>query len=327
MTLILNYASPPYYVLQMGDRRITYRRPDGTTARTTAANKNLIYLTDNAIVSIGFTGLAELYGKTTDRWIAEALMPETIPNQGSAVIRVGPPARPPNIGLAILLLCQQLDELFSRLPETCREAGLDIAFVGWQLSNRRLGPPRPLIAGLSYSQQHRQFQILQRARNWHQQKSPSGKQKVSLVAIPGINFGQRESRKLIERLAECWQDDAESLMAEAIRGVASRLDEVSPECTSVLLPNPAISREIRVRYIPATPTGMSIPTDEGPETIPVAYTPWLISPRLVHEPAVLSGGGHNVALGPYNVLFEAPNTPPDSNTLFYIGPSPKHPTH
>lgn len=71
MTLILTHLSAGYpYALQVTDRLVT----KGGSPFDPLANKNIVYVARNAIVSIAYTGLAYIDGIPTDVWIAERLV-------------------------------------------------------------------------------------------------------------------------------------------------------------------------------------------------------------------------------------------------------------
>jgi hypothetical protein len=68
MTLILT-AATRNKVVQASDRRVTYR--DGSYRDT--QNKAVSVTCLNAVFSIGFTGAAEIRGKSTDQWLTDNL--------------------------------------------------------------------------------------------------------------------------------------------------------------------------------------------------------------------------------------------------------------
>lgn len=73
MTLILTLVTPSQ-VLQVSDRLVTR----GTSRFDEFANKNVIFLAKNALVTIGYSGLAYLDGVPTDHWLAEQIVDETL---------------------------------------------------------------------------------------------------------------------------------------------------------------------------------------------------------------------------------------------------------
>lgn len=48
------------------------------------ANKTIVYVARDAIVSIGYTGRAYLEGRPTDQWIAEQLIGEEVASRARA---------------------------------------------------------------------------------------------------------------------------------------------------------------------------------------------------------------------------------------------------
>lgn len=69
MTLILSMASNQF-CMQVGDRLTTL--PDGRKFNDTA-NKQIIFVSNNAISLISYSGLSYINGFSTDLWISEVL--------------------------------------------------------------------------------------------------------------------------------------------------------------------------------------------------------------------------------------------------------------
>lgn len=66
-------ASLPKYSLQVSDRRVTRTRGLRLEEFDPDANKTLLYLASDAIVSMGYSGGAFVDGVHTDTWIAQTL--------------------------------------------------------------------------------------------------------------------------------------------------------------------------------------------------------------------------------------------------------------
>lgn len=125
----------PAYVLQVSDRRIT--RLD-TGKIHPLANKNVVFVPTDGIVTIGYTGLAYLEGVPTDTWIACKLASKDHrpfrdgKGPGMAVHFGGLQNRPwPNLEQAVELLRQETEAAFVRLRRS-QLMRHQIEIAGWQ---------------------------------------------------------------------------------------------------------------------------------------------------------------------------------------------------
>ena len=75
MTLHISLV-PGHFVLQVSDRLVSVRRGTRVEPFDQAANKTVIFFARDALVTIGYTGVAYLDGRPTDQWIAEKLSGE-----------------------------------------------------------------------------------------------------------------------------------------------------------------------------------------------------------------------------------------------------------
>ena len=133
MTLVLTFVSPRY-VMQVADRLVTITK--GGKRFDPASNKSLIYLARNAIVTIGYSGLAYLDGIPTDEWIAQTLWGKDLPrhDDGRAVGHVfgGGPRKGIDIGRAIERLRCGSQKALRNDPAPRGAKFLQIVLAGWQ---------------------------------------------------------------------------------------------------------------------------------------------------------------------------------------------------
>lgn len=126
-----------------GDRLVSERRPgQPLTPRDPLFNKHTLFLAKDAIVSIGFAGLAYVMGVPTDQWIASVLSGGSLPgSQGSLgrgtristhvsgrILQSGWP----DVGRATERLQPACNNLYTALARKEQEQGLYITIVGWQ---------------------------------------------------------------------------------------------------------------------------------------------------------------------------------------------------
>lgn len=117
------------YVLQVSDRLLTKNRGE---PHDTLANKNIIYLARNALVTIGYTGIAYLGDTTTDQWIAEKLRGEPFPrgDESHFSLSIGFPKRWFKIEQAIRLLKDELEAAVKKLPINQRQLAFAMSADG-----------------------------------------------------------------------------------------------------------------------------------------------------------------------------------------------------
>jgi hypothetical protein len=316
MTLILTYASDSL-IVQVSDRLLT------TSGRMfdTLANKSLVFLAQNAIVTMAYTGHAYLGGhdKPTDRYIAEALMGEMLedisPGKPPMRFVIGPVSEWPTMGDVLASLTVKLTDAVQKLPVRERSLAPEIIIAGWQnTGTRQSARSRPLIASVFYSGEVGHYCVVQRHRRWHVSEDETRSGRACLIATPSNQMSRSEKLALVARLRDANSpDEIEESLVDAIREVSRKNSVVGSDCLSTLLSTPIISRA-RVRYLASQPTfhTSNRGTHPMPE-LPAAYTPWLVGPQLRLPPTILAGtdGGllHEQSLGQYTVSFEYPNAP------------------
>jgi hypothetical protein len=167
MTQILSLAARGY-VLQASDRLVSKRRSGHTLKpHDPMFNKHILYVAKDAIVSIGFTGLAYISGVPTDQWLASVLTGEApqAPQGGEGVgARLSWVSRPypsgwPDIGQAINRLNDACAIAMSGLSRQERQAGLTIVLTGlqfkwkweWSLKKGTWHHVRPIVYRITYT--------------------------------------------------------------------------------------------------------------------------------------------------------------------------------
>jgi len=312
MTLHITCISTRY-TLQVSDRLVSGGMHDPL------ANKNLIYSARDAIVTIGYTGLA--YGLSpsnrdmpTDEWIAEQLWGQSIPrgHDGArpvtiATARIG---RWLDIGQSVELLRSRLDNSVSRLKHSWSKLPFEVIIAGWQ-ETRRHGV-QPVLVQIIKREGNAPCAIERPARYWHLGH------KVGLVAMPDGYLPKNELADLGEMLRRSGPDESESRLARCIRHVASRHTcTVGPHSMSILLPPPGIA-PIRVRFIPAVPHFATFYSEKQNRQweLPVAFSPWVVGQNGFLAPSI-NVGESRVQLGSREIVIEAPA--PDHGTRGYLG--------
>ena len=148
MTLVLT-ARTGHFVIQASDRRVTLRNRQGSYIgeHDAEANKSLIYLADDGILSLAYTGPAYIGGKTTDHWLADTIRGEDfpqgyhsstgfVPMRFTALQGYVPGWR--RLYATLVNLTEALDRACStELVPAARKGPLIVSAVGWHFDRRR----------------------------------------------------------------------------------------------------------------------------------------------------------------------------------------------
>jgi hypothetical protein len=274
------------YVLQVGDRLVSERRPgQPLTPRDPLFNKHILFLAKDAIVSIGFAGLAYVMGVPTDQWIASVLSggslpgPHGSPGRGTRISTHASgriyQAGWPDLGVAAERLQIACNNLYPTLAQREQEQGLYITIVGWQWKWRwRHGAGvghhiRPIILRVLFGGRAPATSPHQRVeRYWGWEKG-----RGHVEAVPRMPPGMLK-RLLADMDARQvpTEDEAERMLVEAIREIAEDPARgVGRNCLSVSI-NPRRDPLVQVRYRP-----LEIgPTGQGP-AVGALYSGWIIT--------------------------------------------------
>jgi hypothetical protein len=305
MTLVLSQASWRFAV-QVGDRLVTRKaRPFDPFA-----NKNVLYLGPDALISFGYTGPAYLAGLPTDQWLVETLTGYSYPRDARpGSFRLGPLPSWRPLGLVLQTLSAELDAIFAQEPTRRRTLAMffELVGTGWQWGRRRR--PRPVLFGIAKKQQATTTRLWRASRHF-------GRQYV-FAATPDSNADLLDSEALLDRWRQIRSiDEAELLFVGGIRDVAARSPYVGRDCVSIALPPPRY-RTARIRFLALEHTEAAVRSSGRPgaeRRIGVAFSPWIVGPGAVWAPSILSGSW-TVALGGFDVHLEAPEPPAGSGML------------
>ena len=281
--MTLNLAlSTRHFVLQVSDRLLT----SGPKPFDIAANKNVVYVARNGIVTFGYTGAAYLEGVPTDTWIAETLTGSAggaLAND-SATFRFGSLPIWLDVGAAVNLLVERLKPIY----ELTRRCGLPISVqvVGWQWPAKRINRARPIGGEIeSNSGRADDLMIDWSARDWH--FAPGAvmfRQTPAYLSKQEKDYFFRHLRTMLPH-----PKHVVGPMVEAIRRKARLEPKIGLDCMCVFLPHPA-HRRIEVVYIGASHHDLRISKKSGEAAKPrAAYSPWLIGPNAMIKPALIVG--------------------------------------
>jgi hypothetical protein len=303
MTLILSLATPRY-VQQVSDRLVNERGREFDPV----SNKSLVYFARDALVVLGYSGLAYIDGVPTDQWMAQILTNEVFPGPGQRVgIRLGPRGQWLDLGQSAELLRQKCSEIYRRLRSPHRFLAPQIVMAGWQ-EGRRVW--RPVLWIVEYCETKAAYVIDRTPRyGWWER---GGRY---LAVIPDHSSLRNEADLgALEQHSRISPEAAEKLLVSAVRSVAQRDTTVGPHCMSVFLPPPT-ANFVRTRYLPLTEGRAVLHNNQHHIEVPAGVSPWVIGPQVIAPPSVIVGSGHQISVGTFNVVTEAPDVPPGSGVI------------
>jgi hypothetical protein len=258
MTLILSYLTPSF-ALQVSDRLITQ---DQTRRELDPwAIKSIVFRAGNAIVSIGFSGVA-LIGtgeaeQATDHWIVEQLVGGPI----HQAVTIGRYRYRYDLGYAVKTLCQAINA-----NRAFRTNPIDVRWGGFQGDRRGRGFP---VTGAITRDRVAYVVHHQRARD---------QMAWGVVATP---VGVVDERKLCGELVELGPDPdaAECHLVETMRAASRSSPVIGADCMSVMLS----PKGVRVRYC-----GRRATVADGRLATP---TPWIVTSGVVSAPQRVAEDG------------------------------------
>ena len=139
MTLIHSFACKGY-VLQVSDRRVTHKGK----VFDSLANKAIVYVGADGVMSVAYTGLAYIDEVHTDQWMAEILSGRRTPaaeRPQSPSLHVGTRIRRPELGVALQLIRQELASRIQGPRLSGPGAQHEVVAIGWYHGRRKAARP------------------------------------------------------------------------------------------------------------------------------------------------------------------------------------------
>jgi hypothetical protein len=276
MTLILGVYTN-WHAMQVSDRLVSVRATPPIPFDA-LANKNIVYFGRRGIVSISYSGLAYIAGRTTDTWIAETL--SGVDLSVDAVLATGKAiSHPFDVGQALEHLRRRATEVYALESYWGRREITDIQVIGsqWDRRHRRL---RPVICKITNQRtRNANFEKLNTRRHWDIQKG--------WYSI-GSGTGQREAREYLRQRFRASgglisPEHCLDVMVDAVRHIAGRHPNlVGQDCMCVHIQGaqPMVS----VSFRPKTQYRLSTPS--GPISGPIAFTPYVVARDMVPIPSI-----------------------------------------
>lgn len=295
MTLIVSQLCRGF-VAQVTDRLVVTQQYGAPPARfDPLANKNIVYLARDAIVSIAYTGLAFIGQLSTDDWIVEKLT--RINPLEEFGIRTGSLPQWLDIGQAMRLLEGELNN-----SEVARNnANFDLVITGWKWKNGRRSPegrrqPVPMAWWLQKPANSRFESFQHLKRHWHW----SGR--VYFHSAPDSNFSPEQLGVLGDKARAAKPDLIEQTIVDAVREVSFQNPYVGPNCMSILLAPPQVRAYARIKFFQYERHTARLQSQNFiSDDLPAAYSPWIIGNGLAAKPSAFLGTGWHFQMGPFTI--------------------------
>lgn len=305
MTLVLTVIANRF-VVQVSDRLTTVSGHEYDPR----ANKTILFVARDGVFTASYSGLAYLDGAPSDEWIASQLVGMPLAERGFGG---APWRRVPDIGLALIQLCNGLKDAYMTLRPAHRSYWYT-GVAGWQGANRA----RRTIA---YEVTNRLAAEGKTSFRWAPvtPRPTIRRSQFALLQSPHVLTAD-EISKLRAELRDGEPGDphhAEGVLVTTVQSVAARSKLVGPHCMSIVL-SPEINPRVRCRFVPGPIPEVAkagagafegkpqTPTPSGdpmiPEGVPIGYSPLIIAPHWQHSPSVMVGafvthlGGLAIAL-------------------------------
>lgn len=280
MTLVLAVTTPET-MYHVSDRQVTSLRTRGATSvHSSVENKTLIFICKDAVGTIGYTGVAYIDGQPTDQWLANILAPQ--------------PAGAPSLGnfafggrgmgaIRLQTLIWRLRNALGAARLPLRAQFLEVGLSGFRIRRHRCVPFHVKLAWKRSDPQISGF--MRRARSLDERcvvtelgdVFPHGQviQQINTGAVASSTVGPH---RLLAG------------MVHAVRVRSTQTKTVGANLMTVVIPHPALSREIVWKFEPATLHNAQLVSGKQSLEFPAVYSPWILTPVSVSCPTVGTGG-------------------------------------
>ncbi|HUM15851.1 MAG TPA: hypothetical protein VL086_09185 [Candidatus Nitrosotalea sp.] len=309
MTLILGVVAQRV-AHQVGDRLVVVERGRTRTPHDPLSNKQVVVMAPDAIVAIGYTGLAYLDGRPTDDIIAEAAAGRPLGHGMQFAGEISP----------IHAVADRIAERLDTAVANDARFGVEVVMTGLKRGHRdRLEP-------LQWEITKRPGAAVKIVRG--EQTPFDWRTKFSLQAIGDVHPGEvtrlRGSIKAVEEQGIERRDAVTRLLVETVRRTSEQESStVGADCMVVRLWRDGAKAIAEVEYRPMTRERVTIERTERPFSFPAAYSPWFVSPGLVYSPAVVKGGGWTSGNVEFRIL--VPDTRGEEGPSAYFGSQERQP--
>jgi len=263
------------------------------------SNKNILFAARDGIIAVGYTGVAFIDRVPTDQWLAEVLIGERYERGAQpSGIRIGSIRSGYSVQDALPALRDALNAARPFVAPSWQAQwtahSFDVVAVGWVWN--AAGYSVPVFAGIEKPAGSDEFVLGYLRNEWWTDHT------FTLIAAPDSTAWPDLLKAVQSGIATATTElDVEQALLAGVRTSADRHPSVGRDCMVIRI-DPPDSATAVVRFDrsgpPATeavPIGYRVR-----KTLPVAYSPWIIGPEIIHAPSRMIGDSE-VSLAAYRV--------------------------
>lgn len=297
MTLILG-AVAHSVAHQAGDRLVVVKRGKRLSRHDPLSNKQVVVVAPDALVAIGYAGLAYLGGRPTDDVIAEAVAGAPL-GRGMQLSSMG------QISPIYDVASRIADCLNSRITKDA-PSGVEVAMVGLKRGKRERIEP-----------------LVWEIRKWpgaevqvrRAEETPfDWRSRFAVQAIGDIDTTEIERTRQAIKALDVGIDRSDAisrLLVETIRRTSrKKATTVGADCMVVRLWRRANKSVAEVEFRPVARGHVSPRRTGQPLSFPAAYSPWFLAPGFIASPAIVKGDGGWVIGNDVEFRIRAPDSGP-----------------
>ena len=273
------------YALQISDRRLSLKKPDQYDPWDPAANKSIVLLCHDGLISMGYTGPAFISKATTDGWIAEAITGSDLgarrerPNFG-VHLGSGVPDRVLHTHLKTVE-----DRLNAAVAAGRLDRSLDIYGVGMRWNSVRK-PVWPTMIRINWKPPQGRYVMALLKRRWGWE---SGRNFQFAAAGRSEAEARRAMRLRLPTTALGDKDQAIATLIDILRSLPPADNTVGKDCLVT-----TIQREpphVHIKYEADDVSQFQVAARGRIVSLPAAFTPWILAPTFLAAPQAISGPG------------------------------------
>jgi hypothetical protein len=294
VTMILSLITAGY-ALQISDRRLSLKKRDQYDPWDPAANKSIVLLCHDGLISMGYTGPAFISKATTDGWTAEAITESDL----------GASRERPNFGVHLgssvpeRVLHTHLKNVEDRLNAAVAagrlDRSLDIYGVGMRWNSVRK-PVWPTMIRINWKPPQGRYVVAMSKRRWGWE---SGRTFQFATAGRSEAEARRAMRLRLPTTALGDKDQAIATLIDILRSLPPEDNTVGKDCLVT-----RIQREpphVHIKYEAVTVPGSRQRSGRQPAG---GFTPWILAPTFLAAPHAISGPGPTMTSGGFEFKIE-----------------------
>jgi hypothetical protein len=292
VTIILSLVTA-HYVLQASDRLLTVEKAENRYEPwDPASNKSVIVLARDGLISMGYSGPAFISSVPVDGWIAEVLAGADLGAGGSGC---GRGESRPDFGVSIGgtrpagILARQLATVARRLDQAVRTSQisnpLSIYFVGFRWQSLKK-PAWPVFGRIVWDKVEDGYKITMSKRRWGWE---SGRNYLFRALGRSESAAQISLRNRLLSIDLRSKEQAAVAMIDVLRSLPPHDPTVSKDCLVTTIQR--TSPHVHIKYEPHDIGHVLVASRSRSTIVPAAFTPWIVTPRLIASPQMISGPG------------------------------------